>query len=75
MFSPDPIKSKGEAKEGEPPKENELVIYNFDSGSKDNFDVICNMVLVLPMEYDCVTKVSKSADCEEVEMERHRLVC
>lgn len=38
---------------------------NFDSGSKDDFDVLCNMVSVFPREYDFVTKFSKPKDCEE----------
>lgn len=75
LFSPDPDKSKGKVNEGEPPKEEDSVIDNFDSGSMENFDVIGKMVSVLPREYGCVIEVSEPADCEEEEMERHEPMC
>ena len=33
------------------------------------------MVYVLPREYDCVTEVVEPEDCEEEEMDKHKLVC
>lgn len=50
MFSPKSIKVKGKAKEKTSPNGDEMVTSNFDSGSEDDFDVICNMVSVLPRE-------------------------
>lgn len=48
---------------------------NFDSGSEDDFDVICTMVYVLPKEYDFVKKVFELEDCEEEEIDKHKPVC
>lgn len=75
MFPPDPVKSKGKEKEEARSKEDELVIDNFDSGSEDGFDVICNVVLVLLREYDYITEVSEPVDYDEEEMTRHKHVC
>lgn len=48
---------------------------NFDYGSEDHFDVLCNMVFVLPKDYDCVTKVDEPEDCEEEEIAKHKPLC
>lgn len=44
LFSPKAIKEKGKAKEETPLKEGEMETNNFDSGSEDDLDVICNLV-------------------------------
>lgn len=48
---------------------------DFDSGSEDNFDIICNVVSVLPREYDYITKVEEPLDYKEEEMVKHKTVC
>ena len=48
---------------------------NFDSGSVDDFNVLYNVVSVLPRENNCVTEVVEPEDCEEEEMVKHKLVC
>lgn len=73
LFSPKTSLSKEKVKEGV--SSNKLVTNNFDSGPKDDFDVLCNMVSVLPREYDCVTVVVEPKYCEEEEMVRHKPVC
>lgn len=75
LFSPKTSQSKDKVKEGVPSKENELVIDNFNFGSKDDFDLLCNVVSLLHREYDCMTEVVKPEDCEEEEMARHKSVC
>lgn len=40
--------------------DNEMVTDNFDSGSKDDFEVTCNIVSVLPREYDPLSRVSEA---------------
>lgn len=72
FFSPKTSQSKGKAKEEVPSKKSKLVTDSFDSGSEDDFDVLCNVVFVLPKEYDCVTKVVEPDDCEEEEMAKHK---
>lgn len=75
FFSPKTSQSKEKVKEEVPLKEDELVTYSFESGSEDDFDVLCNMVSVLPMEYNCVTEVTESEDYEEEEMGRYKPIC
>lgn len=75
LFSLDPVKLKGKAKEEAPYMEDKLVIDDFNSGSEDDFDVICNMVSLISREYDCVIKVSKPVDYEEEETTRPKHVC
>lgn len=75
LFSPKTSQSKGKAKEEVLSKEDELVTDNFDYGLKDDFDVLRNIVHVLPKEYDCVTEVAEPEDCEEEEMAKHKSMC
>lgn len=65
LFSPDQVKSKGKSKMDPPLKEEEMMINDFDLGLKDDFVVICNVVCVLPIEYDCVTEVSDQVDYDK----------
>lgn len=37
--------------------------------------MLCNVVLVLPREYDYATEVCEPTDCEEEEMMKHKHVC
>lgn len=67
------VKTKGKEKEEVPYKEDKLVTDNFESGLEDHFDVLCNAVSVLPMEYDYAIKVSEQIDYEEEEMMKHSL--
>lgn len=39
-----------------------MVTNNFYSGSKDYFEVICNVFLVLPIKYDCVIEVTQTLE-------------
>lgn len=36
--------------------------------------MICNVVSVLPIEYDCPIKVEESDECDKQEMAKHMLV-
>lgn len=42
--------------------DDKMVSYNFDFGSKDGFNVICNVVSILPKEFDLVTEVIETKD-------------
>lgn len=33
----------------------EMTSNDFDSGSEDELDIICNMIPVLPLDYDTIT--------------------
>lgn len=52
-----------------------MVTSNFDSGSEDDFDVICNIVSVLPRECDCIIEVTELVDCGEEEKAKHKPMC
>ena len=56
-------------------KKDKLVTNNFESGSEDDFDVPCNVVSLLPREYDCAIEVSEPTNYEEEEMMTHKPVC
>lgn len=75
MFSPKQVKAKGNEREEVPSKKDGLVTNNFEVGSQDDFDVLCNVVSVLQRDYDCATEVSEPTDYEEEEMMKHKLVC
>lgn len=40
-------------------EDEDMVSNDFDSGSKDDMDTICNMISVFPLEYDTITEVTK----------------
>lgn len=42
--------------------DDEMVTNNFNSGLEDDFNVICNIVFVLLIEFDCVTEVIETED-------------
>lgn len=48
---------------------------DFDSRSEGELDIICNMIFVLPMEYDTITKVTKEEDGLAEKMETHKPLC
>lgn len=75
LFSLKQVKSKGKEKEEVPSKEDELVTDNFESGLEDDLDMLCNMVSVLPREYDCAIEVSEPTSYVEEEMMNHKPVC
>lgn len=48
---------------------------NFDIDSEPMLDITCNVVSMLPREYDQVMKVEEPEDTAEAEMTRHRPMC
>lgn len=48
---------------------------NFGTESEPSLDITCNVVSVLPREYDQVTKVKEPEDSTTIEMVRHMPVC
>lgn len=45
-----------------PQPDDEMVDDNIESGSEDDLLINCNIVLVLPAEYDCISEVSKTKE-------------
>lgn len=64
---------------GKDPLSNEdvkMLTENFDSGSENDFDVICNVVYDLPVEFNRITEVTKGEDNELVEVIiKHKRLC
>lgn len=65
LFSSKTSQTKGKGKEDEQENEDDLITNNFDSGTEGDFDVLHNVVFVLPYEYDRVTEVVEKEDYEE----------
>lgn len=40
----------------------EMASNEFDSGSEDDLDIICNMIFVVPLEYNTITEVTEEED-------------
>lgn len=48
---------------------------DFDSGPDGGLDNICNMISVLPLEYDTITEVTEEGDGLVEEMATHKPLC
>lgn len=48
---------------------------SFDSCSREELDIICNMISVLPVEYDQVTEVTEYESGLPEELENHKPLC
>lgn len=57
LFSPKISLTKGNSKEDEQENKDDSITNNFNSGSEGDFDVLCDVVYVLPYEYDRVTEI------------------
>lgn len=53
----------------------DMMTDDFDSDSDASLDIVCNVVSVLPREYDQVTEVEEPYDTDEMEMAKHKHVC
>lgn len=70
MFSPQKMVSAEKSNHGE-----DMMTNDFDSDSDASLDIACNVVSVLPREYDQVMEVEEPGDLTEMEMARHKPVC
>lgn len=52
----------------------DMMTEDFDSDSNTSLDIACNVVSVLPREYDQVMEVEEPKDVAEMEMTRHKPV-
>lgn len=53
----------------------DMMTNDFDSDSVASLDIACNMVSVLPREYDQVMEVEEPKGMAEMDMARHKPVC
>lgn len=53
-----------------------MITDNFDSRSEDELDIICNVVSILLVEFDHITKVTEEeGDSFAKKMENHKTLC
>lgn len=55
--------------------EDDMLTDDFDTYSKPSLDITCNVVSMLPREYDQIMEVEEPEDATVVEMARHMPVC
>lgn len=58
-----------------PPKDDDMLIDGFDLESESFIGINYNMVYVLTLEYDQVTKVKEIEDIDKANMAKHMPVC
>ena len=58
-----------------PNKEDEMSTDDFESDGVSSFNVNCNVVSVLPHEYNQETEIEDQDEVDEEEMAKHKLVC
>lgn len=59
LLSPLPRVEKSKEKKATHDQDEDLIIDDFDSGSEPELDIICNMISILPIEYDTTTTENK----------------
>lgn len=55
--------------------EDDMMTNDFDSDLEASLDITCNVVSVLPREYNQVMEVEKPEDLTKMEMDRHKPIC
>ena len=58
-----------------PTKEDETSTDNFESDRVSSLNVNCNIVSVLPQEYNQETEIEDQEEVDEEEMAKHKPVC
>lgn len=57
-------------------EDDDILTGNFDYGSEGELDIICNMIFVIPIEFDQITKVTEDEDDGfSLEIESHKPLC
>lgn len=76
MFPPLPTIIKPNRKDAMKNEEDDMLTDNFNHGSESGLDIICNMISILPIEYDQTTEVMEEEDDDfAAEMENHKPFC
>lgn len=68
-------KKESKDKSERPTTNDDMLTGNFDTGSEPSLDINCNVVSILPVEYDQVMKIEEYEETTEEEMTKHRPVC
>lgn len=57
-------------------KDNDMLTNNFETGFNDKLDIICNVVTILPIEFERATEVTEEDDvCLSKEITDHQPMC
>src|ERR1044072_7823320 len=59
LFPPLPPISEEKEKITEPNEDDNMLTGNFDSGSEEDLNIICNVVSIMPAEFDRVSEVTE----------------
>src|ERR1044072_9231265 len=62
IFPPIPLVTKSKDKKPVSTEDDDILIDNCDSGFDDELDIICNVVSVLPIEFDKVSEVTEDEE-------------
>lgn len=76
LVSPFPPVEKSKEKKATHDQDEDLAIDDFNSGSEPKLDIICNMISILPIEYDTTTKENKEeGNGLAEELAKHKPLC
>lgn len=74
VVSPSITHKRGERKKYKAFEDDDMETNNFDSGSEPKLDIICNMISMLPLEYDTITTVFEEEGLDE-ELSSYKPMC
>lgn len=76
LLPPLPTIVKPNRKDAMKNEENVMLTDNFNPRSESGLDIICNMISILPIEYDQITEVTEEeVDDFAAELENHKPFC
>lgn len=76
LFLPFPPMAKSKEKEATHDQDEDMATRDFDYSSEPELDIICNMIYVLPIEYDTIIEVIEEEDNGFVEeLAKHKALC
>lgn len=75
IFPPLPAIVKPNGNEPLPKEDDKILTNNFNSGLENDFDVICNVVSVFPIEYVTITEVTEEENVLGEESANHKSFC
>src|ERR1044072_4035803 len=76
LFPPLPPIIEGNEKITEPNEDENMLTDNFDSGSEEDLNIICNVVSIMPAEFDRLSEITEDEyDSATKESKDHKPIC
>src|ERR1044072_780030 len=76
LFPPLPTIVEGNEKALEPNEDDNMLTDNFDSGSEEDLNIICNVVSIMPAEFDRLSEITEDEyDGATQESKDHKPIC